>query len=67
MKGISMFLKMKGRDGMEINSRFPPHQWQLMLCCQAKGKEAKVLITSSLYPTITLIDIVREVMTNYGT
>ncbi len=40
MEGISEFLEMEGRGEMEINSRSPPRQWQLMLRCQAKGKAA---------------------------
>jgi hypothetical protein len=45
MEGISEFLEMEGRGGMEINSLSLPRQWRLMLCCQAEGKAAKGLIT----------------------
>jgi hypothetical protein len=44
MEGISEFLEMEGRGGMEINSHSPPCQWRLMLCCHAKGKAAKGLV-----------------------
>ncbi len=45
MEGISEFLEMEGRGGMEINSLSLPRQWRLMLRCRAKGKEAKRLVT----------------------
>jgi hypothetical protein len=45
MEGISEFLEMEGRGGMEINSLSLPRQWHLMLRCQAKGKAAKGLVT----------------------
>jgi hypothetical protein len=45
MEGISEFLEMEGRGGMEINSRSLPRRWHLMLRCRAKGKAAKGLIT----------------------
>jgi hypothetical protein len=45
MEGISEFLEMEGRGGMGINSLSLPRRWQLMFCCQAKGKAAKGLIT----------------------
>ncbi len=45
MEGISEFLEMEGRGGIEINSLSLPHRWRLMLHCQAKGKAAKGLVT----------------------
>jgi hypothetical protein len=45
MEGISKFLEMEGRGGMEINYRSPPRQWRLMLLCQAKEEAAKGLVT----------------------
>ncbi len=45
MEGISEFLEMEGRGGMEINSLSLSRQWRLMLRCQAKGKAAKGLVT----------------------
>jgi hypothetical protein len=45
MEGISEFLEMEGRGGMEINSLSLPHQWCLMLRCQAKDEAAKGIIT----------------------
>jgi hypothetical protein len=45
MEGISEFLEIEGRGGMEINSRSPSCQWQLMLRCQDEGKAAKELVT----------------------
>ncbi len=45
IEGISEFLEMEGRSGMGIDSLSLPCQWQLMLCCQAKGKAAKGLAT----------------------
>ncbi len=45
MEGISEFLEMEGRGGMEINSPSLPCQWRLMLRCQAEGKAAKGLVT----------------------
>jgi hypothetical protein len=33
MEGISEFLEMQGRGGMEINSLSLPRQWHLMLRC----------------------------------
>jgi hypothetical protein len=33
MEGISDFLEMEGRGGMEINSLSLPYQWRLMLRC----------------------------------
>ncbi len=45
MEGISEFLEMEGRGGMEINSLSLPRQWRLMPCCQAKGEAAKGLVT----------------------
>jgi hypothetical protein len=45
VEGISEFLEMEGRGGMRINSLSLSHQWCLMLCCQAKGKAAKGLVT----------------------
>jgi hypothetical protein len=45
MEGISEFLEMESRGGMEINSLSLPRQWRLMLCCWAKGKAAKGLVT----------------------
>jgi hypothetical protein len=44
-RGISAFLKMEGRGGMEINSRSLPCRWRLMLCCRAKGEAANGLVT----------------------
>ncbi len=44
-EGISLFAGMEGKEGMEINSLSLPRQWRLMLCCQAKGKAAKGLVT----------------------
>jgi hypothetical protein len=35
VEGISEFLEMEGRGGMEINSLSLPCQWCLMLHCQA--------------------------------
>ncbi len=45
MEEISEFLEMEGRGGMGINSLSLPCRWRLMLCCQAKGKAAKGLVT----------------------
>ncbi len=45
MEGISEFLEMEGRGGMEINSLSLPRRWCLMLRCRAKGEAAKGLIT----------------------
>jgi hypothetical protein len=45
MEEISEFLEMEGRGGMGINSLSLPRQWQSMLCCQAKGKAARGLVT----------------------
>jgi hypothetical protein len=45
MEGISEFLEMEDRGGLEINSRSLPCQWRLMLRCQAKGEAVKGLIT----------------------
>jgi hypothetical protein len=45
MEGISEFLKMEGRGGMEINSLSLPRRWRLMLRCQAEGEVAKGLVT----------------------
>jgi hypothetical protein len=45
MEGISEFLEMEGRGGMEIISLSLPCQWRLMLCSQSKGKAAKGLVT----------------------
>jgi hypothetical protein len=45
MEGISEFLEMEGRDGMEINSLSLPRRWPLMLQSQAKGEAAKELVT----------------------
>jgi hypothetical protein len=49
MEGISEFLEMEGRGGMEINSLFLPRQWRLMLHCQGEGKAAKGLVTCQSY------------------
>jgi hypothetical protein len=35
MEGISEFLEMEGRVGMEIHSLSLPRQWRLMLRCRA--------------------------------
>jgi hypothetical protein len=45
MEGISEFLEMEGRGGIEINSLLLPHQWRLMLRCRAEGEAAKGLVT----------------------
>ena len=45
MEGISEFLEMEGRGGMEINSLSLPRRWCLMLHCRVKGKAAKGLVT----------------------
>jgi hypothetical protein len=45
MEGIIEFLEMEIRGGMGMNSLSLPHQWRLMLCCQAKGKAVKGLVT----------------------
>ncbi len=44
MAGVSEFLEMEGRGGMEINSLSLPRQWCLMLRCRAEGKAAKGLV-----------------------
>ncbi len=45
MEGISEFLEMEGRGGMEINSFSLPCRWRLMLHCRAEGKAAMRLVT----------------------
>ncbi len=45
IEGISEFLEMKGRGGMEINSFSLLHRLRLKLHCQADGKAAKGLVT----------------------
>jgi hypothetical protein len=45
MEGISEFLEMEGRGGMEINSLSLPRQWRLMLCCRAESEAVKGLVT----------------------
>jgi hypothetical protein len=45
-KGISSFLKMKGRFWMEINFHSFPRRWGLLLRCRAEGEAAaKGLVT----------------------